>query len=273
MTARAEFLRSLTDRLPAPIATGALWLIGVVSWWRPRCREGSLAHIRLLITGTPREPELRRLARSYERRRRGMDYRMLRPELSAGAAVYGVDVLRDIRAAGRAAIIAYVHLFNITPQIYALGSKFAADALVLSLDEPRTPVQLRFERIFGAMGFETIAAAGSFELVLTRLREGRICQIAVDVPGSTACTFLGRPAKLASGPAALAFASGAPIVPVVPRLRRGKLEVHVLAPLEPASFTDAAALTQRVADIFGPEILAAADGYEDNEWLPKVWAA
>ncbi len=269
MKARA---RALVRALPAWLALPLLAAVGSAEWWlRPRRRAAGRAHMRQVLRGTAREGEADRLARRYVRRSRGYDELLWRPRASAGARIERAQTLDALRAAGRGALVAHVHLYLMAPQVYALAAQGYVDALVLLHDDPPTELQRDWNRTLAGWGVEVIEARGGFDQVLARLRQGRLCHIALDVPGSCACAFLDKPAHLASGIAALAFATGAPVVLAVPHRRRSRLRVRIGDPLRPSAFDSPAALTCHLAALASAEILAAPELYHDHEWLWQLW--
>ncbi len=267
-------VRALIRVLPAGIALPLLTMIGALEWWlRPSRRAEATAQMELVLRGTAREGEVRALARRWLGRRRAVEELLWRPDVCARARVQGAQTLEALHARGAGALVLHTHMCWIAPQVYTLSAQHLADAIVLRIDDPPTPLQLLYRRVFAEWGTETITSEGSFEWILDRLLQGRRCQIAIDVPGSTACIFLDKPARLASGVAALAFASGVPIVPVHARLSGARLRVRVGDPVRPQSFADPAALTGFLADRASAEILAAPELYHEHDWLAELWPA
>ena len=157
--------------------------------------------------------------------------------------------------------------------MYTLSAQHLVDAIVVKIDDPPTPLQQLYRRVFAEWGIELIDSQGSFRHILERLRQGRLCQIAIDVPGSTPCVFLDKPARLAGGAAALAFASGAPIVPAHPSRPGPRFGVRVGDLVRPQSFEEPAALMGYLAGLASAEILAAPELYHEHEWLQRLWPA
>ncbi len=263
--------RTAVRALPAWIALPLLAALGALEWWvRPRERAAAITHMGLILRGTAREREVDRLARRHMIRRRQIDQLLWRPDVCARGHVEGAATLQRLRARCDGAIVMHTHLCWIAPQMFALCAHGYMDAIVVAFDDPLTPLQQLFTGFFERHEVEVIHAAGSYEQILARLHEGRLCHIAVDVPGSTPSVFLDKPARLASGIARLALASGAPIVPAVPS-RPGRLVVRLGEPLRMPGAADPAALTQRLADVASAQILAAPELYHDHEWLTRLW--
>ncbi len=204
--------RALVRALPARIALPFLALVGSLEWWlRPGRRAEAMARMRLILRGTAREGEAQPLARRSLRRSRVMLELLWRGDVSERARIEGAERLDALRAEGHGALVVHTHLCWIAPQLYALAAQGHADAIVLTIDDPPTPLQDHWQRVLTGWGVDPVAAEGSYPVVLDHLHRGHLCHIALDVPGSTACVFLDKPARLASGIAALAFASGAPL--------------------------------------------------------------
>lgn len=270
MKARA---RALVRALPARIALPFLALVGSLEWWlRPGRRAEAMARMRLILRGTAREGEAQPLARRSLRRSRVMLELLWRGDVSERARIEGAERLDALRAEGHGALVVHTHLCWIAPQLYALAAQGHADAIVLTIDDPPTPLQDHWQRVLTGWGVDPVAAEGSYPVVLDHLHRGHLCHIALDVPGSTACVFLDKPARLASGIAALAFASGAPLVPVTPRRPGRGLRVRVGDPIRPQAFATPAALTQHLADVASAAILAAPECYHEHDWLWRLWS-
>ena len=264
--------RALVRALPVRIAMPLLAAVGTLEWLRPHHRAAAMARMRLLLRGTAREAEVRRLARLAVRRRRGLAELLWRYEVSVGAEIEGAETLAALTATGEGVLVAHTHACWIAPPMWALAAQGFADAIVLIVDDPPAPVQLHWQRMLTQWGVDTVPAGGSFERILARLRAGQVCHIALDVPGGTECVFLDKPARLASGIAALAFASGAAVVPVTAEHPGPGLRVRLGEPLRAASFADPAALTSHLAALASADILAAPELYHEHEWIERLWA-
>jgi lauroyl/myristoyl acyltransferase len=266
-------VRALVRALPPRVSLSLLALVGTLEWWlRPSKREHQLERMELLLRGTAREGETRKLARRSLRRARGLHELLWRYEVSADAHIEGAETLDGLRAAGRGVIVAHTHLCCIAPPIWALAAQGLADVVVLTVDDPPEPEQLHWRATLGSWGVDPIPAAGSFGALEEHLRQGRICHIALDVPGHTPCVFLDKPAHLASGIGRLSFATGAPVVPVVGHHPGPRMRLRVGTPLRPEAFADPAAITAALAAWASVEILAAPEVYHDHTWLWQLWA-
>jgi lauroyl/myristoyl acyltransferase len=264
--------RALVRALPAWLALPLLTALGSAEWWlRPRRRAAGTAHMRHILRGTAREGEAEELACRHVRRSRVIDQLMWRPQDCAGAKIERAGTLDALRAAGQGALVAHMHLYLMAPQVYALAAQGYVDALVLSRDDPPTELQRLYNRTFAGWGVELIEAHGGFGHILAQPHQGRLCHIALDVPGRSPCVFLDKPAHLASGIAALAFASGAPIVLAVPYRHGSRFRVRIGEPFHAAAFDSPAALTRHIATLASAAILAAPDAYHQHDWLAQLW--
>ena len=265
-------IRTLVRSLPAWLALPLLRGVSALEW---QLREGrrarALQHMGRLLGGTAREAEVPELARRSVLHRRGLEYLLWNPRFCVSAPIDGGEILRAAQAGGTGVLVAHSHLCWIAPQVYALSAQGYVDAIVMARDDPPTELQRLYQRVFDDWHVEVIDAARSFERILTRLREGRVVQIAVDVPGSTPCLFLDKPASLVGGVAALARSSGAPIVLVTPRWTGWRLRVAVGRPIHADAYGDAPALTRHLADLVSRDVLAAPELYHDHDWLDWMW--
>lgn len=183
-----------------------------------------------------------------------------------------IDRLDAARAAGAGAILALTHS----------GNWDLAGAWLVQYGIPFTTVAERLEpeRLFNRfvafrenLGMEVIPLSGGqqppAELLAERLRAGGVLCLLADRDLTAAglpVRFFGHPAKLPGGPARLALATGAPLLPVAlfydtPRTARAL--VH--PPLPPG---DAATMTQALADVFAGDIAAHP---QDWHMLQRVW--
>jgi lauroyl/myristoyl acyltransferase len=100
------------------------------------------------------------------------------------------------------------------------------------------------------------------------IESGRSLMIAFDVPGSTATPFLGRSVPLASGPATLAYRTGAKVLPMLPVREGTRIDVHIFEPLDPADYPDLRSLRAAIASVFERIVLAHPETV-DFAWYPS----
>ena len=108
-------------------------------------------------------------------------------------------------------------------------------------------------------------------VLLERLREGRLVGLVCDRDLSergVEVQFLGRTARMAAGPAALARNTGAALIPVGIWYEGEHVVVHFHEPLECAPEEAVPEITQRIADVFAQDIAAHP---QDWHMLQRVW--
>lgn len=266
-------IAGLTRRLPPALGVPLAGVAGNAEWaLSPARRRASRRHLDRALRGTAREAEVPRLVRRQVAEARICDLLTWRPDAGLHGTITGVEKLDALRAGG-GALVLHTHLCSIAPTVYVLSSHGYCDAIVLNLDDPLTPLQeLYAEWLRDRWGTELVGVGGSYGLLVERLAGGRLVNIAGDVPGNLPCTLLGKPAHLAGGPARLAIAAGAPLIPVIPRRRGARLEVTVRDPIDPAGFADEVALTSHIADVLGPEIERQIETWQEHDWLERMWA-
>lgn len=154
-------------------------------------------------------------------------------------------------ACGRGVVLATGHLGNWE----ALGAWLAALGMPVwviyhPFREERLDRFVRGRR--ERAGVRGIPADGTSLRALRVLRRGEILGILIDlVPRgeSVTCIFFGRECRAAPGPARLALAAGAPIVPACLVYRQGRMRVRFEAAIDPAEISAGADSTAAVREI------------------------
>ena len=103
-------------------------------------------------------------------------------------------------------------------------------------------------------GCRIIPRGRSYRVFRALLSRGEACLFAVDVPGRVGLRLAGHAVGVQVGVASLALETGAPILPALVLRRGWRQRGIVFAPIDPAGFTDPAALTQRIFDVLGPTL-------------------
>jgi KDO2-lipid IV(A) lauroyltransferase len=282
----------LIAALPQPIAYALFALIADVAWWRRgkgvRRLESNLA--RAAPGAGPQE--LRRLARAGMRSylRYWCDAFRLpgwsRERIIGTCRVEREDILRDAFARGSGVVVALAHHGNWDHA--GAWSTFEL-ATVTTVAERLQPEELfdRFVAYRERLGMEILPLTGEdhvFERLAERVLAGGFVPLLCDrdlTASGVPVTLLGERARMAAGPAALALATGAPLLPVsiyYERLPRGAparwgvvLQMHELVPVpdgpRPARI---AAMTQACADALGAGI---AQHPQDWHMLQRVFEA
>lgn len=189
------------------------------------------------------------------------------------------EILREHLDSGRGVIMALPHMGNwdhagawattITDEFSTVAERLKPEKLAD-----------RFLSYRASLGMEVLPHTGgkdTYAALLRRLRSGGMVCLVADRDLSAngiPVDFLGEPARMPAGPAALAVATGAALVPVGlwydgPRLV-GQMYPEVPVPEAGTRSEKIAALTQAVADRFSAEIAAHP---ADWHMLQKFWPA
>jgi phosphatidylinositol dimannoside acyltransferase len=274
-------------RAPERLGVAVFVLIADVGWWRRgksvRRLEANLAR----VVGPLGDTALRSISRAGMRSYFRYWYELFRlpvltdDDLSARSTVVGWDTLASVRADGRGAILALPHMGNWDQAgawLVGHGVPFTTVA------ERLEPAELfdRFVAFRESLGMEVLALTGAerspYGVLRERLRAGGVICLLADRDLTTSgvdVTFFGETARMPAGPAALALATGAALLPVTltfPAARRWELTIHdeVRAPTDGRRTEKVAAMTQRLADVFAAAI---ADAPQDWHMLQRLWVA
>ena len=92
--------------------------------------------------------------------------------------------------------------------------------------------------------------------------------IAFDVGGSAITPFLGRSVALAGGFATIAARTGCWVLPIVPRRRGSRIDLHLLEPVDASALRDARSVRLRITQTFERVVLEAPHAVE-LAWYPS----
>ena len=278
---------SALRRAPEPLGRAVFTVIADVGWWRRgrgvRQLEANLARVARPMDRTALRSLSRAGMRSYFR----YWYEVFRlpvlsaEDLSARSEAIGWELLTSVRAAGRGAVLALPHMGNWDQAgawLVGRGVPFTTVA------ERLEPAELfdRFVAFRESLGMEVLALTGGerspYTVLRERLRDGGVTCLLADrdlTAGGVEVSFFGEPARMPAGPAALAMATGAALLPVTltfPSARRWQLRIHpeVPVPAEGRRTAKVSAMTQQLADVFAGAI--AADP-QDWHMLQRLWVA
>ncbi|MBP7669589.1 MAG: lysophospholipid acyltransferase family protein [Candidatus Eisenbacteria bacterium] len=280
-------LLGLIARLPRRVGQALLGGIGALLVpWLKRARRPVLANLRLVFpewTERERQRFLRRVGRSLGRN--GFDFlrisRSSLADIERLVAIEGLEHMRAAHAKGRGVVCVSAHLgcWELLPlRFRALG--FPVAVVYRPLRDPRMDRYVAARRArFGVVALDRDDDARG---MLRSLRAGSLLGILPDQDtrvDSIVVPFLGHPARSPVGPVRLAMRSGAPMVPVVIRMRsdgthgiRVGPEILLTRPGKgaPAEEVDAAiaAGTERWAAAIGEMILEAPDQWV---WFHDRW--
>jgi lauroyl/myristoyl acyltransferase len=115
-------------------------------------------------------------------------------------------------------------------------------------------------------GCRIIRRGRSYRVFRALLNRGEACWFAVDAAGRVDLQLAGHAVRVQVGVAALALETGAPILPALIVRRKWRQRGILFPPVDPADFTDPAAVTQHVFEVLGP-ILAAETEQADLNFL------
>ena len=202
-----------------------------------------------------------------------MDHQVLARKLDE-AAVGGEHVAAALDA-GRGAILALPHSGNWDMAGVWLTNTHGRFATVAERLKPES-LYKRFLDYRESLGFEVLPLTGGarppFEVLAERLRgNGLVCLMSDrDLTKSgVAVDLFGEPTRLPAGPAKLAMATGAALLPVHSYYEPDVVVTDIGAPLDTSS-GDVTAVTQALADHFGANIAAHP---ADWHMLQPQWIA
>lgn len=189
-------------------------------------------------------------------------------------AATGLEHVRDAAGSGRGAVLALPHSGNWDLAGVWLVRRVGTPTVVAERLRPDSLFR-RFVRFREGLGFEIIPLTGAatppFEQLTARLRQGRIVALLGerDLSGTgVPVDFFGERARMPSGPARLAIATGAALLPVHCWFVPDGWGFEVGAPIDTTG--GVARTTQLLADGFAAGI--AAHPADWHMWQP-VWTS
>jgi lauroyl/myristoyl acyltransferase len=255
----------------------ALRLSALRAQMRARRRPQELAAARRLMRGllehTSRVAEADGLATRWMEEKSIVSEMLWRPWMADRTVVHGVEHLKAAEVMGRGLVIAVAHLqptFAVFPAVSASGvmPHPVVGPQYFALKPPGYQgLRIMRWREY-AIHLPLLESVGTVDDQLTILRGGGAVLLAFDAPGATPTPFLGRTVLLTSGPADLAQATGAPIVPAVPHRRGTEIHVTFQAPLDPSAHRDHGALHAAVAARFEQPVLDRPESLQPP-WDPS----
>jgi lauroyl/myristoyl acyltransferase len=191
------------------------------------------------------------------------------------AGVVGQDNVDAALAAGRGAVMALPHSGNWDIAGVWMAQTYGTFTTVAERLKPES-LYRRFIKYRESLGFEVLPLSGGerppFEVLCDRLRENRlVCLMAErDLTRSgVEVDFFGEPTRMPAGPAKLAIATGAALLPAHSWFQ-GDAWGQSLGPALDCSSGDVRAITQALADRFAENIAAHP---EDWHMLQPQWLA
>ena len=202
-----------------------------------------------------------------------MNHEVLARELQDTAV--GVEHVERALAAGKGAVLALPHSGNWDMAGVWLTNNYGRFATVAERLKPES-LYKRFLAYRESLGFEVIPLTGGerppFEILVERLRgNGLVCLMSDrDLTRSgVQVDLFGEPTRLPAGPAKLALATGAALLPIH-SFFKPDIAVTKLSPPLDTSSGDVTVITQALADRFAINI---ADHPADWHMLQPQWIA
>jgi lauroyl/myristoyl acyltransferase len=121
-----------------------------------------------------------------------------------------------------------------------------------TISGPTAPYTMAQAARVEAAGGKVVPKGGSYPVLRELLRRGEVIFNAIDIPstgGGPVTKLGGRRVRLATGTAALAKETGAPIVPIYGLRQGGRPMARVLPAINPEEFEDRDALHIHLADL------------------------
>lgn len=274
---------AVVKAIPEWLGAAVFALIADVAWWRRGAGVRQLeANLRRIAPTTDTRRLSRRAMRSYLRYWLEV-FRLpvLAPERIL-ADMHMIDERRLLDAvdAGRGVICALPHSGNWD---HAGAWAMHRGLRLTTVAERLEPVSLfdRFVAFRQSMGMEVFALSGGGEVFLNlarRLRAGGLLCLLADrdlTAGGVEVDFFGEPARMPAGPAALALATGAVLLPTTLWYdEQGgwgcRIHPAVRVPATGDRKAKVLAMTQAVADAFAE---ALAEHPADWHMLQPLWVA
>jgi len=277
---------AIVKRLPERLARAAFRLIADVLWRRRGRSVGRLEANLGRVLGPSASPD-----RLRELSRRGMRsylrywcevFRLPRwspADVERRTALHDEHILFDGIAAGRGVIAVLPHMGNWDQA----GAWIAGRGVRITTVVERLRPESLFDRFVAyreSLGMEVLpltgGAASVFSTLAARLRGGGLVCLLGDrdlTASGIEVEFFGEPARLPGGPAALALATGAALMPATLWYEDDRLHIRMHPLIEPPGGADrrsrTAAMTRQVAAVFEKAI---ARHPEDWHMLQRVWA-
>jgi lauroyl/myristoyl acyltransferase len=208
-------------------------------WQNEDYRRAQEEQMRHLLEFTSRAPEIPELARRSAEFHLAKTYLRWHPKRMLNQRFEGIEWLTTRRDRDRCTIVSFVHHNEFEGMFGSLaraGAPCHVLALPLVMGAEATTWMRQHMRIV-SRGSTVLPAEGGVDALADRLRPGMIFAIALDVPGHTEATFLGRKVLAPLGTALIASRTNSPVV--VAGARRGDdgdTWIHLSEPIEPGDF-------------------------------------
>ncbi|MCP9272912.1 phosphatidylinositol mannoside acyltransferase [Mycolicibacterium arenosum] len=204
-----------------------------------------------------------------------MDHQMLAEKLEA-AAIGGEHVAAALDA-GKGVIISLPHSGNWDMSGVWMTNTYGRFTTVAERLKPES-LYKRFLEYRESLGFEVLPLTGGdrppFDILAERLRDNRIVCLMSDrdlTKSGVQVDFFGEPTRFPAGPAKLALATGAALLPIHSYFEPDISVTEIFPPLDTSS-GDVGVITQALADRFATNIAAhPADWHMmQPQWLADL---
>ena len=271
-----------THRLiPASLALAIVAGVGPAVRQRRNPAERSAAEefMRELLRYTPRAAESDALAARWLVEKSKLRELFWRPWLLQKSEVHGREHWEAARADGdKGFVIVFAHMVATWAVPAILGVRGFEHYIVVGPHywAPLPPgyegPAIKHRRIeYGVKPLGNrwlISTDGRPERLPELIAAGQPVAIAFDAPGRAATPFLGRMIAVGGGGAALAFHTGAKVLPVIPERHGTRIDLRFHAPLDATDYPDARSLRAAIAATFEPIVLARPQEVE-LAWFPS----
>lgn len=288
VSAEGEVAASLPARLYAsPLAHRllparlALWLAATLGpalreRRNPAERRAAERFLTDLLLHTPRAGEAHELAGAWLAEKARSRELFWRPWLLRRPRIVARERWDAVHADGRGCLLVIGHI-GPTWAISRLLASAGLGAHIVSAAQYWEPLpqgydglaQRHWRREYTENeGIRLLRNDGPPERLPALLERGETVAIAFDVGGSAVTPFLGRSVMLSGGIATLAATTGSWVLPMVPRRRGTRIELHLLEPIDAAALRDARAVRLQIARTFERVVLEAPEAVE-LAWYPS----
>jgi lauroyl/myristoyl acyltransferase len=259
--------RLLPARLAARLGEAHGWIV-----WRSGAtiREGARASMHAIVGGTERAHEADRLARRQIMEKYAQRMLFWQPPRTAKLDEQSLHNVRAALSSGRGVVISSCHLgpfFDVSSAVVALGRHSFVVGGDWFFEPPKHDYAgRRVTHWWGKMVARKnhlVCAKNSLPTLQALLEEGEVTVIFFDIIGTRETIFVGKPTKLTSGTARLAFATDALVVPVRARRAGGRVWIDATPPLDPKDFAEPAQLHAAIADVHSQLVLEHPETLED----------
>jgi lauroyl/myristoyl acyltransferase len=264
---RAYATTTFHRALPWPVAVAGVEARAARLWKSPVWQEYAIRSMDYVLGCTSRADEVEKLARRWVFENVKRDELTWRPWQATRWPVERIEVLADVVADGRGAILSFFHhgqhggMFGSLARRGFRSHVAVLESLLHDL-EPGYKGMRKAQHIeMARIGATVFQAKGSMDHMRELLASGELLGLASDLPGSLPVTVFGRNASAGSGAARLAADLGVPLVPVTAH-RRGLFvqSFRIGDPIEPRHHEGLESIQQAIFDAQADAILEWPEG-------------